>query len=615
LSNIVSIFVAIYSTIEMRLQESTSKNSTTYYVAKSFRNEVTGKVTSKLIERLGSLDDLIFRFGKDNPVEAAKRYVKELTDAEKESRRKIAVEFSPTTMLKTGEQRCYNGGYLFLQKVYYELGLDRICTKLEKKHKNDFDLNEILSMLIYTRTLYPGSKKSSLEDAHKFIEQPKMSLHQIYRALTLLSQEMDTIQADVFKNSQKLGARDTGVVYYDLTNYYFEIEEAEGLKQYGHSKEGRPNPIVQMGLFTDRSGFPLAFCVDPGNTAETTTLKPLEDKLRDNFHLSKIIVCTDAGLSSYDNRKKSDEGERAFITVQSLKKLEAFLQEWALDTNGWHTIVRKKDENGKDVEVLSEETYDISALSPESYMETLFCKKRPVELGKNENKLKQNLIVTFSFKYQEYLRAKRQNQLERAAAMIDNGKASDGKKSQNDARRYIKRESCTGSGELAEHDVYSINLDAVEQEAKFDGFYGICTDLEDNPVDIIRINGGRWIIEDCFRITKTEFEARPVFLKRDDRIKAHFLTCFLSLLIYKYVAKKVNRGKNHFSAEEIIGTLKEMNFTLVPGEGYIPTYTRTQLTNNLHGSAGFRTDYQIVTRAAMKKIISQSKKYHTEEKS
>jgi len=592
----------------MRLQESTSKNSTTYYVAKSFRNEVTGKVTSKLIERLGSLDDLIQRFGKDNPIEAAKGYVKELTDAEKESRRKIVVEFSPSTMLKSGERHCYNGGYLFLQKVYYELGLDRICAKLEKKHKNDFDLNSILSMLIYTRILYPGSKKSSLEDAHKFIEQPKVSLHQIYRALTLLSEEMDTIQADVFKNSKKLGGRDTGAVYYDLTNYYFEIEEAEGLKQYGHSKEGRPNPIVQMGLFTDRSGFPLAFCIDPGNTAETATLKPLEDKLRDDFHLSKIIVCTDAGLSSYDNRKRSGEGERAFITVQSLKKLEAFLQEWALDTNGWHTIVKKKDGDGREVEVFSDETFDISALSPDAYMETLFCKERYVKLGKNEKELEQKLIVTFSFKYQAYLRAKRQNQIDRAAVMIDNGRAADGKKSQNDARRFIKRESCTGSGELAEHDVYSINLDAVEQEAKFDGFYGICTDLEGNPVDIIRINGGRWIIEDCFRITKTEFEARPVFLKRDDRIKAHFLTCFLSLLIYKYVAKKVNRGLDHFSAEQIIDTLKNMDFTIVPGEGYIPHYERTRLTNSLHGSAGFRTDYQIITKAAMKKIIRQSKK-------
>lgn len=591
----------------MNLIVSKSKNSATYYVQRSFRTD-SGKTTAKIVERLGSMAELISRFGEDDPVGSARRYVEDLTAAEKESRRKVVVELSPSTMLKTGEQHCFNGGYLFLQKVYYELGLDRICSKIEKKKKSKYDLNAILSMLIYTRILYHGSKKSSLEDARQFIEQPKADLHQIYRALSLLADEMDTVQADVFRNSRRLGERETGVVYYDLTNYYFEIEEAEGIKQYGYSKEGRPNPIVQMGLFTDRRGFPLAFCIEPGNTAETTTLKPLEEKLRDDFHLSKIVVCTDGGLSSYENRKKSDEGERAFITVQSIKKLEAHLQDWTLDTKGWRIIVRRKDDAGNDTEVLSEETYDISTIDPDAYTDRIFCKERNVKLGKKDNELEQRLIVTFSFKYRTYLRSIRQNQIDRAEAMLKNGKAADSRKSQNDARRFIKRESCTDTGEVAGHDIYSINRDAIGQEEKFDGYYGICTDLEGNAADIIRINSGRWIIEDCFRITKTEFKARPVYLKRDDRIKAHFLTCFLALLIYKYVAKKVNRGGDHFSAGEIIDTLKAMNFMMLPGEGYIPIYTRNQLTNNLHGSAGFRTDYQIVTRAAMKKIIRQSKK-------
>ena len=587
----------------MNLIASKSKNSATYYVQKSFRDE-NGKNTAKIVERLGTMNELILRFGEEDPLGAAKKYVAELTAKEKESRRKITVEYNPQVFIKKGEQRSYNGGYLFLQKVYYELGLDRICAKIERKHKNEFDLNSILSMLLYTRILYPGSKLSSLEDAKRFLEPPKADIHQVYRALSLLAKESDTIQADVYKRSLKLGKRNTAAIYYDCTNYYFESEEEGGLRQYGHSKESRPNPIVQMGLFTDMDGIPLAFCVNPGNTAETTTLKPLEDKLRDNFGISKVIVCTDGALSSYENRKNDHVGERAFITVQSLKKLEGHLQEWSLDTKGWRIV-----EYGKDGSTgLSSDEYDLSTLDSSQYRDVLFCRDRWIKVGKKGEELEQRMIVTFSFKYRDYLRYTRDKQIARAESIIKKGYAGKYAKSQNDPKRFITSESCTSDGEVAEHVSYALNQEMIEQEERFDGFYAICTDLEDAPGDIIRVNGGRWIIEDCFRITKTDFEARPVYLRRDDRIEAHFLTCFLALLIYKYLAKKVNRGGKHFSPSEIISTLQDMNFLCVAGEGYIPTYTRTDLTNNLHGSAGFRTDTQIVPKQKMKSIITESKK-------
>ena len=587
----------------MNLIASKSKNSATYYVQKSFRDE-NGKNTAKIVERLGSMKELILRFGEEDPLGAARKYVAELTAKEKESRRKITVEYNPQVLIKKGEQRSYNGGYLFLQKVYYELGLDKICAKIERKHKNEFDLNSILSMLLYTRILYPGSKLSSLEDAKRFLEQPKADIHQVYRALSLLSKESDMIQADVYKRSLKLGKRNTAAIYYDCTNYYFESEEEGGLRQYGHSKENRPNPIVQMGLFTDMDGIPLAFCVNPGNTAETTTLKPLEDKLRDNFGISKVIVCTDGALSSYENRKNDHVGERAFITVQSLKKLERHLQDWSLDTKGWRIVKF----NGDGTTGLSDEEYDLSTLDGGKYYDTLFCRDRGVILGKKGEELEQRMIVTFSFKYRDYLRHTRDKQIARAESIIKKGYAGKYAKSQNDPKRFITSESCTVDGEVAEHVSYALNQEMIEQEERFDGFYAICTDLGDAPGDIIRVNGGRWIIEDCFRITKTDFEARPVYLRRNDRIEAHFLTCFLALLIYKYLAKKVNRGGKHFSPSEIISTLQDMNFLSVAGEGYIPTYTRTDLTNNLHGSAGFRTDTQIVPKQKMKSIITESKK-------
>lgn len=593
----------------MKLTISKSKNATLYYVQKSYRTD-SGKSSTRTVERLGTIEEVKARFGEENTMDAVKEYIKGLTLADKEQRRDVVVKLSQNKMIKQNEQNSYNGGYLFLQKVYYELGLDKICNKIEKRHKNEYGLNSILSMLLYTRILYPGSKLSSLEDAKNFIEQPKVDIHQVYRALSLLSKESDGIQAAVYKNSLNLGARHDKVIYYDCTNYYFESEEENGLRQYGRSKENRPNPIVQMGLFTDMDGIPLAFCINPGNTAETTTLKPLEDKLNEDFGLSKVVVCTDGGLASYENRKNDHVGERAFITVQSLKKLEKSLQDWSMETTGWK-IAEFKDTNETqkaDMDKQHDKEYDLSKLDPKEYANMLFYKERWIKVGKKNDQLEQRLIVTFSFKYKEYLQHIREKQIARAQSIIERGVVEKCGKGQNDPKRFIKRDSCTVDGELAEYTSYSLNQEMIDQEARFDGFYGICTDLEDKATDIIKTNGGRWIIEDCFRITKTEFEARPVYLQRDDRIKAHFLTCFLALILYKHLAKKINRAGYHFSANNIISTLKDMNFVSVAGEGYIPTYTRTDLTNNLHGSAGFRTDTQIVSKQRMKSIISESKK-------
>lgn len=581
----------------MKLTVSRSQNSETYYIQKSYRTD-SGKSSTKTVERLGTIEDIKARFGSEDPIGAARAYMKELSASERREREDVVVKFKPGVLIAKDEQRSHNGGYLFLQKIYYELGLDYICKKIAKKHKLvQYDLNSILSMLIYTRILYPGSKRSSLEDARRFFEQPECKLEQVYRALSLLAGEFNSIQADVYKRSQKLGKRNTSVVYYDLTNYFFEWEEEGGLVQFGHCKEGRPLPIVQMGLFMDHDGFPLAMCIEPGNTAESTTLKPMETLLKEKFGLSKLVVCTDGGLSTYENRKNDSVGERSFITVQSLKKLKKHLQEWALDSKGWHVAG-------------SDEAYDISTLDSKEHYETLFYKERwdPTPISTGET-LEQRIIVTFSFKYQEYLAYVRDRQVARAQALLAKGKgATSKKKSPNDAKRYIKAEHCTQDGELAQYESYSLNQEMIDQESLFDGFYAICTDLEDPAPAIIKLNGGRWIIENGFRIMKADFDARPVYVRRDDRIKAHFLTCFLALLMYKYLEKKVNRGGKHFTTSEIVDTLRGMDFLSIPGEGYVPTYTRTDLTDNLHGSAGFRTDCQIVTRQKMRSIISQTKK-------
>ena len=584
----------------MVLKACKSKNYTFYYVQKSFRTN-DGKCSTKNVERLGTIEDLKARFGESDPVGEARKYVAELTAAEKDASNPVTVGYSPTDLIRKGERRSYNGGYLFLQKIYYELGLDYVCKKIEKKHRNRFDLNGILSRLLYTRLLYPGSKLSSLEDSRKFFEQPGEDIHQVYRALSLLATEFNEVQAEVYRRSLRLGRRDTSVVYYDLTNYFFEWEEEGGIVQYGHSKEGRPLPIVQMGLFVDREGIPLAMCVEPGNTAESLTLKPMEEMLQEKFGLSKMIVCTDAGLSSYENRKNDAVSDRSFITVQSVRKMNRKLQEWSLGASGWHV-------QG------SEEVFDLTEVNAEKYYDTLFYKERwdQVKMQSGEI-LEMRYIVTFSFKYRDYLSYVRDRQIDRARALLESGRANTGrKKSPNDAKRFIRTEYCTEDGELAQVKNFSLNQEMIEQEARFDGFYCICTDLEGPAAEIIRLNSGRWVVENDFRITKTDMDARPVYLKRDDRIKAHFLTCFLALLIYKYLEKKINRGGMHFTTREILGTLRDMNFLSVDGEGYIPAYERTDLTNHLHGSAGFRTDTQIVTKKKMRSIIASTKKREKE---
>jgi len=383
-----------------------------------------------------------------------------------------------------------------------------------------------------------------------------------------------------------------GVLYYDCTNYFFEIEQDEGLKQYGYSKEHQPKPIVQMGLFMDGDGLPLAFSIQEGNTNEQTTLRPLEKKILSDFELSKFVVCTDAGLSSAANRKFNDVMGRAFITTQSIKMLKDHLEKWALSSHGWRL---SGEEPGK------KKLYDISEIDEAIHKESTFYKEEWI----NENNLEQRLIVTYSIKYREYQRRIRDGQVGRAEKLIATNTTKLKKAHQNDYKRFISKVSATDEGEVAENDFYYIDEKAIEAEEAFDGFYAVCTNLEDDVASIVKVNHRRWEIEECFRIMKHEFKARPVYVKRDERVKAHFMTCFISLLIYRILEKRL---EEKFTCHNILNELRGMYFLAVPGEGYEPAYTRTDLTDALHDTFGFRTDYEILTNSYMKNIFRQMKK-------
>lgn len=562
----------------MRLSIVKTKNATQYYVIKSIRNK-NGKSTSKIIEKLGNETEILKKSNGMDPVKWANEYIVKLNEIERANKLEVYQKYSPIKIIEKDRNTTFNIGYLFLQKIYKELKLDKICKQISKKYKFEYDLDSILSRLIYTRILEPSSKLSSFESSKNFLEQPNFELQHIYRALEVIANETEFIEAEVYKNSLSVVNRNTKILYYDCTNYFFETEQAEGLKQYGVSKENRPTPIMQMGLFMDGNGYPLAFYINPGNTNEQVTLKPLEKRIIEDFELSHFIVCTDAGLASKENRAFNNLQNRSYIVTQSLKKIKGHLKEWALSTDGWHTINSNSTINLKDIDNSSSN-------------ETVYYKERWIK----ENGMEQRLIVSYSPKYAAYQKSIRNGQVIRAENMIEKPSSVTRKKI-NDPKRFITSTYITSDGEIADSKKLTLNLEAINEEAMFDGFYAVCTTLEDNIEEIIKVNKRRWEIEESFRILKTEFKSRPVYLKNDDRIKAHFTTCFLSLLIYRILENKLDY---RFSGTEIIRTLKDMNWHELELLGYHPVYQRNNITDYLHEKFGFRTDYEFISKKIFK---------------
>ncbi len=574
----------------MRIMKGRSQDPTYHVIQDIKRN---GKRSTEIIENLGHASEICKKYNVTDADAWADEYIKGLRDKNESQNHKVLIPFNKDLIIKMDETLSFNAGYLFLQKIYYSLGLPTICKKIKSGNAFEYDLNAILSRLVYGRILFPSSKYSCYEHSKQLIEHPSFELHQIYRALSVLSENSDMIQAELYKRSKKLIKRNTGILFYDCTNYFFEMEQESGLKQYGPSKEHRPNPIVQMGLFMDKSGIPLAFCINPGNQNEQQSLKPLELQIMKDFELSKFVICTDAGLSSEVNRRFNNYGERSFITTQSIKKLKAEHKNWCLDPTGWEL-------DG------SHKKYDIRKIedTPEN-RNLIFYKQLFIE-GYDEDRdisFNQTLIVTYSLKYKIYQETIRNRQIERAENYLKHPSSAD-RRSQTDAKRFIKKTAYTGEGEIAQNAMYEIDNSIVAEEAKYDGFYAVCTNLDDDPADIAKINHDRWEIEESFRIMKSEFEARPVYLQRDDRIQAHFLTCFIALMIYRILEKQLNEK---YTCENIIKTLREMDMRKVGEHGYIPCYTRTELTDALHENAGFRTDYELTTEKGMAGIIRRTK--------
>ena len=552
----------------MNLHITKSKNAESFYICKSYV-KANGCTTSTIVRKLGTLEQLLPEHGptRDDVLAWAKNEVKAETEKYKKEKeaQTVLIPFHADRQLDHGRQIFFRGGYLFLQSVYYQLQMNKICRKLKQKYKFKYDINAILSDLVYTRILDPCSKRSSYRAASEFLEKPSYELHDVYRALDVLGAECDLIQAEAYKNSHFL--------------------VMNGNKKYGKSKEHRPNPIIQMGLFMDGDGIPLAFSLFPGNANEQTSLKPLEKKVLGDFGCQKFIYCSDAGLGSESIREYNHMGERAYIVTQSIKKLKKEEKEWALSPQGFKRV---SDNTPVDITKLPEDD------------KGLYYKDEPY----TTKKLHQRLVITYSPKYALYQKSIRGRQIERAQKMLDLGNTKRNRKNPNDPARFIGTMAVTKEGEAADVRHY-LDENKISEETQYDGLYAVCTDLlDDEASDILKVSEGRWQIEECFRIMKTDFSARPVYLQDENRIKAHFLICFLALTIYRFLEKKLD---SKYTCEELLETLKAINFAEIQEQGFIPLYKREAITDALHEVCGFRTDYQFITKNKMRNIQKKSK--------
>lgn len=581
-----------------------AKNVDSIYIIKDlYLRDVRGKKasgnpsgkerTTVTVKKLGRIPDLMAELdmSRDEVIAWAKEQARKMTEEEKKNNEKISVDYYPNQIIVKDVERLFSCGYLFLQSLYYDLRLDNICRNISGRYAFKYSLDAILSDLIYARIIDPGSKRSSYSFCQSLLEPPKYELHDVYRALSVLAGESDYIQAEVYKNSNFVADRNNRILYFDCTNYYFEIEEEDDFRKYGKSKENRPNPIVQMGLFMDGDGIPLAFNIFPGNQNEQPSLKPLEQDIIRNFGFERFVVCTDGGLGSDDNRLFNDIEGRAFIVTQSLKKLKADERNAAMDDRNWRRL-----SDGKSVDIS-----EIKA-DPQSHINDLYYKEETYGTKKVPGQL---MIVTYSPKYALYQRSVRSKQIERAEKMVENGAKKKSYGNPNDPARFVRKVSVTENGEAADQTQYSLNEERIAEEKMYDGYYAVCTNLVDDSVkDILSVSERRWEIEESFRIMKTDFEARPVYLSREDRIRAHFLICYLSLLIYRLLEKKL---ENKYTSTQIITALRSMKLLAVEGIGYQPAYKRTDLTDDLHSKFGFRTDYQIMKKSSVRSVIKQTK--------
>ena len=601
----------------------------TYYIQQGFRNGK--KTTTKNIKRLGKHSELLLI--TDDPLEYAKNEVKKMNEEYRSGRSEFIVTMDFNERIPSTDSPCSNStslniGYLYLKDIYAKLNLSDFFKSVSSDRKITYDCNKICQLLTYARILDPASKYGTYDKLDTYYEKPQVEYQHMIRFLDILDRNSDKYLKHLFDNSENIVKRDTSVMYYDCTNYFFETEKPDeeivdevtgeiilGLRQFGISKENKTSPIVEMGLIMDSRGIPISMCIHPGNTNEQLTAVPLEKEVIRMTGNKKFIYCADAGLGSYNIRKFNDMGGRAYIVTQSVKKLGQEIKNIVFNDSNYHllsnddaiTLKEMRTFNKKDANNLSlynDFAYKVipanTAMDTGLYEEKVYKNGRTKKV-KTKGTLHQYIIVTFSRKMMEYQRTIRERQLERAKKLLRLKDPEKIKKGPNDIRRFLKNTSSDTAN-------YVLDMDKIHEEEKYDGFYAVATNLDDSAKDILAVAQNRYKIEDCFRIMKTNFDARPVFLRKPERIRAHFLICYTALLIYRLMECKLDDNLTHVTTSNLIKTLRNMNVVNMDDMYYKSIYSGSQALDALERCFELQLNRKYYRPSDLNKIVKKFSK-------
>lgn len=601
----------------------------TYYIQQGFRNGK--KTTTKNIKRLGKHSELLLI--TDNPLEYAKNEVKKMNEEYRSGRSEFIVTMDFNERIPSTDSPCSNStslniGYLYLKDIYAKLNLSDFFKSVSSDRKITYDCNKICQFLTYARILDPASKYGTYDKLDTYYEKPQVEYQHMIRFLDILDRNSDKYLKHLFDNSENIVKRDTSVMYYDCTNYFFETEKPDeeiidevtgeiilGLRQFGISKENKTSPIVEMGLIMDSRGIPISMCIHPGNTNEQLTAVPLEKEVIKMTGNKKFIYCADAGLGSYNIRKFNDMGGRAYIVTQSVKKLGQEIKDIVFNDSNYRLLSNddaitlkemrtfdKKDANN--LSLYNDFAYKVipanTAMDTGLYEEKVYKNGRTKKV-KAKGTLHQYIIVTFSRKMMEYQRTIRERQLERAKKLLRLKDPEKIKKGPNDIRRFLKNTSSDTAN-------YVLDMDKIHEEEKYDGFYAVATNLDDSAKDILAVAQNRYKIEDCFRIMKTNFDARPVFLRKPERIRAHFLICYTALLIYRLMECKLDDNLTHVTTSNLIKTLRNMNVVNMDDMYYKSIYSGSQALDALERCFELQLNRKYYRPSDLNKIVKKFSK-------
>lgn len=601
----------------------------TYYIQQGFRNGK--KTTTKNIKRLGKHSELLLI--TDNPLEYAKNEVKKMNEEYRSGRSEFIVTMDFNERIPSTDSPCSNStslniGYLYLKDIYAKLNLSDFFKSVSSDRKITYDCNKICQFLTYARILDPASKYGTYDKLDTYYEKPQVEYQHMIRFLDILDRNSDKYLKHLFDNSENIVKRDTSVMYYDCTNYFFETEKPDeeivdevtgeiilGLRQFGISKENKTSPIVEMGLIMDSRGIPISMCIHPGNTNEQLTAVPLEKEVIKMTGNKKFIYCADAGLGSYNIRKFNDMGGRAYIVTQSVKKLGQEIKDIVFNDSNYRLLsnddaITLKEmrtfnkKNANNLSLYNDFAYKVipanTAMDTGLYEEKVYKNGRTKKVKAKET-LHQYIIVTFSRKMMEYQRTIRERQLERAKKLLRLKDPEKIKKGPNDIRRFLKNTSSDTAN-------YVLDMDKIHEEEKYDGFYAVATNLDDSAKDILAVAQNRYKIEDCFRIMKTNFDARPVFLRKPERIRAHFLICYTALLIYRLMECKLDDNLTHVTTSNLIKTLRNMNVVNMDDMYYKSIYSGSQALDALERCFELQLNRKYYRPSDLNKIVKKFSK-------